>query len=103
MPSDSPRRSDVDIRDEVAERPDSGAPPGEVENTRLTSRPSFLAEEGASDRSDWLSLAKAVAIGVALLAALGVAADPLSAPFRPARHRPARHRQLDTGQPQPSS
>ncbi|WP_376090536.1 hypothetical protein ACE7GA_20015 [Roseomonas sp. CCTCC AB2023176] len=71
MPSDLTRRSDADIRDEAAERPDSAAPPGEVENARLVSRPNYLAEEGESDRSDWASLLKAVAIGVVVLAGLG--------------------------------
>ena len=71
MPSDLIRRSDAAIRDEAAGRTDSGAPPGEVENTRLTARPNFLEEEGESDRSDWVSLLKAVVIGVVVLAALG--------------------------------
>lgn len=71
MPSDPIRRSDAAIRDEAAERADSGAPPGEVENSRQTSRPNYLAEEGASDRSDWVSLLKAVAIGVGVLALIG--------------------------------
>ena len=71
MPSDLIRRSDSSIRDEAAERSDSGAPPGEVENARLVSRPNYLAEEGESDRSDWTSLLKAVGIGVVVLAVIG--------------------------------
>ena len=69
--SDLTRRSDAAIRDEAAERADSGAPPGEVENARLTARPNYLAEEGESDRSDWTSLLKAVLIGVGALALIG--------------------------------
>ena len=69
--SDSPRPSDAAIRDEAASRADSGAPPGEVENLRLVSRPIYQQEEGASDRSDWFSLLKAVLIGVVVTGALG--------------------------------
>lgn len=71
MPSDLIRRSDSAVRDEAAVRADSGAPPGEVENARLVSRPNYLAEEGASDRSDWVSLLKAVLIGAGVLALIG--------------------------------
>ena len=69
--SDSLRPSDAAIRDEAASRADSGAPRGEVENLRLVSRPIYLEEEGASDRSDWWSLAKALLIGVGVIGVLG--------------------------------
>lgn len=66
--SDSLRPSDAAIRDEAAARADSGAPPRDVAGTRPTSRPIYLEEEGASDRSDWMSLIKALVIGVGVLA-----------------------------------
>ncbi len=69
--SDTSRPSDAAIRDEAASRSDSGAPPGQAENLRLVSRPIYMEEEGASDRSDWWSLGKALLIGVVVLAVLG--------------------------------
>jgi len=62
---------DTALRDEAERLGEAGAPRGMAEALHPTPRPTSHVEEGEGGRNEWLSLAKAVAIGAVVVMLLG--------------------------------